>query len=274
MRLLPRAAALAMLVLLSACSSDDEIIPDDPRPPEEIYEEAQGLAVEGRYNDAAAKFEDVERLYPYSPLAKDAMMDAALAYYEADDVDRARLAAERFMSFYPADPRASEAQYLIALTYYDKIVDVGRDQGATREALDALREVIIRYPNTEYAESAKLKYDLALDHLAGKEMTVGRYYLSRGHFSAAINRFRTVIERYQTTTHAPEALFRLVESYLSLGIPSEAQTAAAVLGHNFPGSDWYEDAYALLTGANLSPREDEESWISRAYRQVIEGRWR
>lgn len=273
MRLCRPTAALLVALALAACAGDDVDPIDDPRPAEAIYAEAQGQLAEGDAADAAATFENVERLHPYSPLAREAMIEAAAAYYEADQADRARLAAERFLSLYPADPRAPEAQYLIALSHYDKIVDVGRDQGETRKALSALRDVITRYPDSDYAQSAKLKYDLARDHLAGKEMTVGRYYLKRGLYPAAINRFRTVVESYQTTTQAPEALYRLTESYLALGAPKQAQTAAAVLGHNYPSSDWYARAYALLTGVDLLPEEDENSWISRAWRQVVLGSW-
>jgi outer membrane protein assembly factor BamD len=270
-RLVPVFYALA---LLTACSGGDEIsLVDDSRPPNEIFDDGAALAQEGQWIEAAQRFDDVERLYPYSTLAKDAMLAAAQSYYNAEAFDQARFSAERFLSFHPADPRAAEAQYLIANTWYAQIADVGRDQGATREALDALRETVRRYPGTEQARAAQLRLDLTLDHLAGKEMEVGRYYLKRDHFIAAINRFRNVVVQYQTTSHTPEALHRLVESYLSLGVFDEAQTAAAVLGHNFPGSPWYAASFDLLTGSNLAPRENSDSWISRSYRQVIKGEW-
>jgi outer membrane protein assembly factor BamD len=268
-----RAVAASALLALAACGGDSEALVDDERPPSEIFAEGDALAVEGQWLDAAQRYDDVERLYPYSQLAKDAMLRSALAYFRAEQFDRARLAAERFLSFYPTDPAAAQAQYLIANSWYAQIVDVGRDQGATREALAALRQTVQRYPGTEEARSARLKLDLTLYHLAGKEMAVGRYYLKREHYVAAINRFRTVIEQYQTTSHTPEALYRLVEAYLALGVPWEAQTAAAVLGHNFPGSSWYAASFDLLTGSDLAPRENSDSWISRAYRQVIQGKW-
>ena len=269
-----RAAGLAasLCLVLAACASDDEFV-DDTRPAQDIFAEAQSLEQEGDMLAAAALYDDVERLYPYSQLAKEAVLNSARANYLGGRYEEARLGAERFLNFYPSDPAAAEAQYIIARSWYDRIVDIGRDQGATREALAALRETVNRYPGTEYARSAALKLDLANDHLAGKEMEIGRYYLKRDLHIAAINRFRSVIETYQTTSHTPEALHRLVEAYLELGVIGEAQTAAAVLGHNFPGTEWYARSYALLTGVEVVPIENRDSWISRAYRQVIRGEW-
>ncbi|MEM6307804.1 MAG: outer membrane protein assembly factor BamD, partial [Pseudomonadota bacterium] len=168
---------------------------------------------------------------------------------------------------------AAYAQYLVALSYYDQIDDVGRDQGLTRKALEALVIIIERYSDSEYAREAALKYDLAFDHLAGKEMEVGRYYLKQGHFAAAIKRFRIVVEDFQTTSHTPEALHRLVEAYLSLGLKDEARAAGAILGHNYQSSDWYSDSYALLTGEGLQPGILSENWLSAIYRQMIKGEW-
>ncbi len=268
------AFALAAVLALAACAGDDDVsLVDDARPAETIFAEGNDLFAEGDPLEAAARFDDVERLYPYSTLARDAMLRAAQAYYAAERFDQARLAAERFLTLYPSDPRAAEAQYLIANSWYAQIADVGRDQGATREALAALRETVQRYPETEEARAAQLKLDLTRDHLAGKEMEVGRYYLKKGHYVAAINRFRTVLDRFQTTSHTPEALHRLVEAYMALGVPSEAQTAAAVLGHNFPGSKWYAASFDLLTGSDLAPIENSDSWISRTWRQVVLGEW-
>jgi outer membrane protein assembly factor BamD len=270
-----RATVLALaLGLTGACaSSEDEALIDDTRPAADIFEEAERLFVDGDYVEAVALYDDVERLHPYSPLAKPAMLRSAQASYEARDYETARLAAERFLNFYPADPQAAQAQYIVALSHYDQMADVGRDQGATREALSALRETVNRYPNSPYARSAQLKLDLANDHLAGKEMAVGRYYLKGGHPVAAINRFRTVVERYQTTSHTAEALHRLVESYLMLGVDIEAQKAAAVLGYNFPGSEWYAASYDLLSGTDLAPPDQPNNWLSRSYRQVVRGEW-
>ncbi|MGB0505978.1 MAG: outer membrane protein assembly factor BamD [Pikeienuella sp.] len=263
--------ALALCVGLTACSSDDEDLVDSTLPAETLYRDAENHANAKSYKKAAELYNDVERLYPYSQLAKSAMIKAAHASYNAEEHTDARLAAERFLDFYPSDEQAPYAQYLVALSYYDQISDVGRDQGDTIKARQALNELIRRYPNTEYARDAELKRDLTLDNLAGKEMEIGRYYLGRGHYMAAINRFRIVIEEYNTTSQTPEALHRLVEAYLSLGVTNEAQNAAAVLGHNFPGSDWYVDSYAMLTGERLKPTYDEESWLGRNYRKVFLG---
>ena len=179
----------------------------------------------------------------------------------------------RFLDFYPADKDAPYAQYLIALSHYDQIVDVSRDQTETFEALQALRESIERYPDSEFSKSAELKFDLALAHLAGKEMEVGRYYLKKKHYSAAINRFRVVVQEFQTTEHIPEALHRLTEAYLALGLTDEAQTAGAILGYNYQGSVWYEDTYALLTASGLEAEPRGQGWLQRIYRQVIRGKW-
>ena len=215
--------------------------------------------------------EELERVHPYSEWAKRAMIMSAFAYYQATEFDRARLAAQRYIDFFPSDAEAPYAQYIIALSWYDQIVDVARDQGATRNALEELQKVVQRYPASDYAREAQLKIDLANDQLAGKEMMIGRYYLGQGRFIAGINRFKTVLTLYQTTSHAPEALHRLVEAYLSLGIVDEARTAGAVLAYNFPGSEWYEASYARLQGEGLAPWEDRESWISRAFRRVTGG---
>lgn len=267
------ASALVLAALLTACGGSEDVSQEAIPPVDDVYRQAEALSADGEPSEAAKQFEEVERLYPYAQLAKPAMLRAAQSYYQARDYDQARLAAERYLSFYPSDPQAAQAQYIKAMSYYDQIADSQRDQGNTREAMTALRETIQRYPDTEYAREARLKLDLTLDHLAGKEMAIGRFYLKNQHYISAINRFRTVVEQYQTTSHTPEALHRLVEAYMSLGVTDEAQTAAAVLGHNFPGSSWYAHSYDLLTGSNLAPKENSDSWISRAYRQVIKGEW-
>ena len=242
--------------------------------PQQIYLAGEALLTEGRPKQAGDMFGEVERLYPYSDWAKRAMLMSAFAYHEAAQYDQSRSAAQRYLEFYPADVDAPYAQFIIALSYYDQIVDIGRDQDNTFQALQEMRDIIERYPDSEYAKSAQMKFELALDHLAGKEMEIGRYYLNRGHYTAAINRFRVVVEEYQTTTQTPEALYRLVESYLSLGLTQEAQTAAAILGHNFKGSTWYQRAYALLTGRGLEPANAGDSWLNQTYRQVVLGEWR
>ena len=198
---------------------------------------------------------------------------AGVSYHRERDYPNSRAAAQRYIDFYPVDEDAAYAQYLLALSYYDQIDEVGRDQGLTSDALQALRVVIERYPDTEYARSSILKFDLAFDHLAAKEMEVGRYYLRRGHYAAASNRFRIVVEDFQTTSHTAEALHRLVEAYLSLGLTDEAQTAAAILGHNYQSTEWYQDSYALLTGRDLEVRDMGNNWLSAIYRQVVRGEW-
>ncbi|AFK56842.1 outer membrane protein assembly factor BamD [Tistrella mobilis] len=269
-RILRAGILAACVAALAACSSDDD---DRPayveRPVEQIYAQAASELDQGEYRKAAQSFDEVERQHPYSTWATEAQLMAAYSYYQANQYEDAIATAQRFIDLHPGNPNVAYAYYLVGLCHYERISDVGRDQEMTRKSLEAFQEVVRRFPDSAYARDARLKIDLARDHLAGKEMEIGRYYLTRGMYIAAINRFRTVIERYQTTTHVPEALHRLVEAYLSLGIEREAQTAAAVLGYNYPGSDWYEDSYALLTGRNLQPLEDKGSWISRAFNSVF-----
>lgn len=269
-----RILGLACVVALSGCGyfSEPEIDVES-RSAEELYLVAERDLNAGQPLRAARTFDEVERLYPYSEWAKRAMMMSAFAYYDAQYFTESRSAAGRYLDFFPADDDAAYAQYLIALSHYDQIVDVGRDQSTTFDALQELRETIERYPDSDYAKSAELKFDLALDHLAGKEMEVGRYYLKKGYFTAAANRFRVVVEDFQTTQHTAEALHRLVESYLSLGLLDEAQTAGAILGYNYQGSVWYEDSYALLTARGLEAEAKGQGWLTRIYRQVIQGKW-
>ncbi|TNF63973.1 MAG: outer membrane protein assembly factor BamD [Rhodobacteraceae bacterium] len=241
--------------------------------PEQIFERAEFELERGRTDDAAYYFSEVERLYPYSTWARRALIMQAFSYHQGRDYPNSRATAQRYIDFYPASDDAAYAQYLLALSYYDQIDEVGRDQGLTFQALQALRAVIERYPDSEYADSAILKFDLAFDHLAGKEMEIGRYYLRRSHFTSAINRFRVVVEDFQTTSHTPEALHRLVEAYLSLGLTDEAQTAGAILGYNYQSSEWYEDSFRLLTGRGLEPRVRGDSWLASIYRQMVKGEW-
>ncbi len=264
LRALLRALAVALPLGLAACGGDEE--PEYvERPPEELYSDAFDAMQAEEYVTAARLFDEVERQHPYSSWATQAQLMAAYAYYQQNAYDDAIIALERFIELHPSHRNAAYAYYLKALCYYEQISDVERDQRNTQLALDALVEVVRRFPNTDYARDASLKIDLTRDHLAGKEMEIGRYYEDRQQYLAAINRFRRVIEQYQTTTHVPEALHRLTECYLALGIKDEAQTAAAVLGYNFPGSEWYQDSYALLTGQNLQPEEKEGSWLSDVF---------
>ncbi len=249
-------------------------VPVDNFTAEEIYKRGEYELENNKKPDTAVYyFSEIERLYPYSQWAKRALIMQAYGYHKAKKYEEARGAAQRFIDTYPGDDDAAYAKYLLALSYYDQIDEIGRDQGLTFQALQALREVIEEYPDTEYARSSILKFDLAFDHLAGKEMEIGRYYLKRGHYTAAINRFRVVVEDFQTTTHTPEALMRLVEAYLALGLTDEAQTAGAILGHNFQSSPFYQDAYQQLRGRGLEPAAKGNSWLTNVYRQVIQGKW-
>ncbi|MPY76500.1 MAG: outer membrane protein assembly factor BamD [Alphaproteobacteria bacterium] len=229
---------------------------------EEIYNNAMDLLQTGWYETAAKEFDEVERQHPYSVWATKAQLMAGYSHYKDGRYDEAIISLDRFIELHPGNRDAPYAYYLKALSYYEQISDVGRDQKMTRLALDAMREVVRRFPNSSYARDARLKLELSQDHLAGKDMAIGRYYQRRTDYLAAINRYRAVIERYQTTTHVPEALHRLTECYLALGITDEAQMSAAVLGHNFPGSQWYEDSYAMLDNRNLRPQRKESSWLS------------
>ena len=211
-----------------------------------LYAAAKRLLDRGNYQGAALLFDEVERQHPYSIWARRAQLMSAFSWYAAEEHQKSIDSARRFLAIHPGNKDAPYAYYLIALNQYEQIGDVERDQTATRGALDALNEVVRRYPGTRYAADARLKVDLVRDHLAGKEMEVGRFYQRRGQWLASVTRFRTVVDEYQTTSHAPEALMRLTESYLALGVPAEARKSAAVLGANYPGSKWYQRAYALV----------------------------
>ncbi len=266
---------MAAIVLLVSCGSFDPSRTGalEEYTAAEIFERGEYELERGQPDDAAIYFGEIERLYPYSDFAKRALIMQAFAYHKDGDYPNSRASAQRFVDFYPASEDAAYAQYLLALSYYDQVDEIGRDQGLTFQALQALRTVIETYPDTQYARSSILKFDLAFDHLAGKEMEIGRYYLKRNHYAAAANRFRIVVEDFQTTSHTAEALHRLVESYLSLGLTDEAQTAGAILGHNYQSTEWYQDSFALLTGQGLSMSTAGDSWLSSVYRQVIRGEW-
>jgi len=248
-------------------------IPLETYTPEQIFERGEFELNRRRPAEGAFYFSEIERLYPYSEWAKRALIMQAFAFHQDTDYPNSRAAAQRFIDFYPDDDDAAYAAYLLALSYYDQIDDVGRDQGLTFQALQSLRMVIERYPNSEYASASILKFDLAFDHLAGKEMEIGRFYLKRKHHAAAINRFRVVVEEFQTTTHTAEALHRLVEAYLSLGLVNEARTAGAILGYNYRSSEWYEDSFRLLSGQGLEPGLFGDNWLSQIYRQTLKGEW-
>ena len=259
---------LVALALVAGCASDDAPVYIE-RPVEDLYNQAMDNLAVGSYKEAYELFEEVDRQHPYSAWAARAQLMGAYVYYLSNRFDEAILALDRFIDLHPGHDNIDYAYYLKAICYYDRIVDVGRDQEITRQALESFREILRRFPNSAYARDSSLKLDLTMDHLAGKEMYVGRFYLRREETLAAINRFRQVLVNYQTTTHTPEALYRLVEAYSRLGIEQEAQRAAAVLGHNFPGNIWYDKAYALIEGEG-QVSGDVSSDVSS---DVPEGSW-
>lgn len=264
---------------LSACASgakeDDlkgapaqtDATVEQQEPVETMYNKAARTLDEGRYSEAAALFDDVDRQYPYSAWATKAQLMAGYAHYKNLRYDEAVLALDRFIELHPGDENTPYAWYLKALCFYEQISDVRRDQKMTELALENLQQVMDRFPESKYAKDAKLKVDLTMDHLAGKEMEIGRYYLERRKYQAAINRFQKVVEGYQTTTHVPEALHRLTESYLSLGIVEEAKKTAAVLGHNYPHSAWYKDTYRLFHAAGAE--EDKKSLYDKTLGKIF-----
>jgi outer membrane protein assembly factor BamD len=267
-------AALIVAGLSGCGGGSKEQAPLDNLTAEQIYKLGESeLETSKKADEAIRYFSEVERLYPYSEWAKRSLIMQAFSQHKAKKYEDARASAQRYLDLYPAEDDAAYAQYLLALSYYDQIDEVGRDQGLTFQALQAMREVIEKYPDSDYARSAMLKFDLAFDHLAAKEMEIGRYYLKKGQYAAAINRFRVVVQDFQTTTHTAEALHRLVEAYLALGLTDEAQTAGAILGHNYQSSPFYDDSHRLLTGRGLSMEAAGQSWLSSVYSQVIQGKW-
>jgi outer membrane protein assembly factor BamD len=257
-------AAVTLALFLVACSSTEEEVYEE-QPVDTLYNAAMEQLLGRNYEQAAEQFEEVERQHPYSVWAAKAQVMGAYAYFRRDRYDDSINAADRFIQLHPTSADAPYAYYLKALAYYEQIVDVGRDQRTTERALEALSDVTRRFPETQYARDAGLKLDLTRDHLAGREMSVGRFYLKRGELAAAVNRFKRVIERHQTTSHVPEALLRLTEAYRALGLENEARRMTAILGHNYPGSPWYADAYELVENVKLDdfPRPEERAFYER-----------
>ena len=262
--------ALVLVMPIVACSGGDKkaeiengASAEPQEPVEDLYNKAADALDSESYLEAKTLFEDVEREYPYSKWATKAKLMAAYAAYEADRYDEAILALDRFIELHPGNEDIDYAYYLKSLAFYEQISDVARDQAMTELSLQSFDTLITRFPNSEFTRDAKLKRDLTLDHLAGKEMEIGRYYLNRNQMNAAINRFRNVVSDYQTTTHVPEALHRLVEAYLTLGLENEATRVAAVLGHNYPGSDWYEDSYEILKPESRQKLMEDRSFMDR-----------
>jgi outer membrane protein assembly factor BamD len=266
---------VVMAIPLSGCgtgalwdkfSTKDDTYTEEPA--DKLYNEGLYLMNQSKDPKAAAKkFEEVDRQHPYSEWARKSLLMSAYAAYESADYDTCIGSATRYVTLHPGSPDAAYAQYLIAASHYDQIPDISRDQSRTEKAMAALEEVIRKYPTSEYATSAKKKLEGARDQLAGKEMEIGRYNLEKRNYTGAINRFKTVVTQYQTTRHVEEALMRLTEAYMAIGIVGEAQTAAAVLGHNFPDSKWYKDAYNLVKSGGLEPSENKGSYLSKAFKR-------
>ena len=264
---------VASSVLAACASGPDTSVAYVERPAETIYAAAFEAMDSNQYRLAAAMFDEVERQHPYSEGARRSMLMAAFANYQANNYEEAISDAERFISLHPGNRNAPYAYYLVAVCHFEQIMDVGRDQAATQQAMAALQQVVRRYPDSRYATDARLKIDMTRDHLAGKEMTIGRWYLRRNYHLAAINRFQNVLRDYGTTSHVPEALHRLVEANVALGVDHEARQVAAVLGYNFPGSEWYERSYALLTREGIATDDlvdqSDPTFLERAMRRLF-----
>ncbi len=255
-------ALAVVLPILGGCAADDVKDNYRERPVEELYNDAMDLLKDEEYDKAAKAFDEVERQHPYSVWATKAQLMAAYSHYIHNKFDDAIAALDRFIQLHPGHKDVAYAYYLKALCYYEQIADVTRDQKTTENAMKSLQEVVDRFPSSKYARDAKLKVDLARDHLAGKEMSIGRWYENQQQYLAAINRYRVVIDNYQTTTHVPEALHRLIECYEALGLPEEARNTAAVLGYNYPGDPWYSDSYRLVQGTAPEPTKKDSGWFS------------
>ena len=263
-------------LLFSSCSDSQNNIGigiSEDKAAEEIFNSGERELIRRRYNDAAEKFKEVERLYPYSDWAKRALIMQVYSFHKDKEYENVVSAANRFIEFHPKDKDIPYAYYLIGLSYYDQVLAIGRDQKLTQEALKIFELIIEEYPDSEYASSSQIKFDFLKNQLASKEMEVGRYYLKRSPYVSAINRFRGIIEDFSTTSQVPEALHRLVEAYLSLGLTDEAQTAGAILGYNYKSNEWYERSFELLRSKGLKPKSLGNSWLSQIYRQVVKGQW-
>lgn len=266
-------AALSAPLFLVACASDDDIdlstYVEETIPADQLYNQGLANLNAGRVKEAAKKFEAVDRQHPYSEYARRAMVMSAFTLYRQGNYSDAINSAKRYVALHPSTDEAAYAQYIVGLSYYRQIRDVTQDQKEARRTVAAMQEVVERWPDSEYVEDAQAKIRFARDQLAGKEMQIGRYYLERREYIAAVKRFRGVVEGFSNTRHIEEALARLVETYYAMGLVSEAQTAAAVLGHNYPDSDWYKDSYALLQSGGVEPRENKGSWLSKAASRLL-----
>ena len=271
--------ALALATSLAGCDTISSLNPfgdDEPykpeikpaQPAEVLYNQGLALLNESSFEGAAKRFAKLDREYPFSTWSRKALLMQTYAYYNARNYDETAIAGKRYMGLYPASEDAAYVAYMMANAYYNQIPDVARDQDRAEKALNAFREIVERWPKSEYATDARFKITVVQDQLAGREMDIGRYYLKRHNYTAAINRFRAVVSQYQRTNQTEEALARLAEAYMALGIVNEAQMAAAVLGHNYPDSKWYQDTYSLLQSKGLEPRESTDSWMSKIFKTV------
>ncbi|MGE0699528.1 MAG: outer membrane protein assembly factor BamD [Hyphomicrobiaceae bacterium] len=266
-------AALVAALLSAGCSTSSSDITKalNPDPPGKMYAEADAFMSKGYFDEAAKRFEELDRDHPYAPEARRAMVMAAFAYYKGKKYPEAIASARRYTTLHPGSKDAALAHHVIASSYFDEIKDPAHDQTAARRALAELKVLVSRYPESPYARQAENRIRISEDSIAASEMNVGRYYLKQSQFAAAINRFKVVVAEYQTTQHIEEALHRLVEANVALGIIPEAQSAAAVLGYNYPKSKWYQSSYALLQKQGVKPEQSEGSWISRQWKKVVPG---
>jgi outer membrane protein assembly factor BamD len=262
-------AVLAGVSGLAGCSSDKPLEPFVDIPAEQSYNAGIAHLQEGDLKGATKKFEAVDQQHPYSEWARKSLIMTTYTNYTRANYTEAITSAKRYLALYPGSEDAAYAQWMIGQSYFNQIPDVYRDQKSTMQAMQAMQELVDRYPDSQYAPEARKRLDITKDQLAAKEMEIGRYYLERRQYIGAINRFKMVVQTYQTTRHIEEALERLTEAYYAMGIVDEAQTAAAVLGHNYPDSRWYKDAYKLLSTNGLEPRENGTSWISKAFQAVL-----
>ncbi len=268
----------AMCAPMAACSTLDglnpfggekyetKLLPEEP--PDQIYDQGLARLAKGDSDGAAKKFGDLDKQYPFSAHSRKGLLMTTYAHYQGGNYDEAITNAQRYVNLYPASSEAPYALYLAAMSYYNQVPDISRDQERAEKGLILFNQLVEKYPKSEYVEDSKYKIQVMRDQLAGKEMSVGRFYLGRRNYQASVNRFREVIGKYQTTRHVEEALYRLTEAYMGLGVTHEAQTAAAILGHNYPDGDWYKDAFKLLQAGGLSPSEDKGSWLSRIFRRI------
>lgn len=264
---------LSLSLGLAGCASSSNDITKalNPDPPGKMYADADAMLSKGHFDDAAKKFEDLDRDHPYAPEARRATVMAAFAYYKAGKYPEAITSARRYTTLHPGSKDAALAHHVIASSYFDEIKDPAHDQTSAKRAVTELKVIVARYPDSPYAKQAENRIRIAEDSVAASEMTVGRYYLKKGQYVAAINRFKTVVGEFQTTQHVEEALHRLVEANLALGIVPEAQSSAAVLGYNYPSSKWYQNSYALLQKQGVKPQDSQGSWISRQWKKVAPG---